>query len=378
MYLPKVKVYDVIIIGGGLAGLTAALHLSKYPFSILVIEKHKYPHHKVCGEYLSHEVVPYLNHLGVVLPNPVNIKTLQLSTVRGTTLTTPLPLGGLGISRYTLDNILFTKALANGVEVVVDTVKAIDFQEDDFSIRTADGRNYAAHMVIGAYGKRSAVDKFLKRKFINSKSPWLAVKAHYSVKNFPDELVALHNFKGGYGGLSKTENGEVNFCYLANYKSFTQYKDIQHFNEQVVTENPFLSEFLSAASQIFERPLSIAQISFERKRSIERHMLMCGDAAGLIHPLCGNGMAMAIHSAKIAAELIVRYFENAAFDRKMLERQYTRNWEATFRSRLTTGRRLQSILLHPYWADKMMRLAVQSPKLLRTIIKSTHGQPLIN
>ena len=378
MYLPNVKVYDVIIIGGGLSGLTAALHLSQNHFSVLVIEKLRYPHHKVCGEYLSNEVAPYLRKLGVSLPNPVNIDTLQLSTVKGTTLKTTLPLGGMGISRYALDNTLYKKAIENGVELEFNLVKSVDYVENIFHLLTVTGIRYQAEIVIGAYGKRAGIDKQLGRNFIKNKSPWLAVKSHYQLKNFPDELVALHNFRGGYAGLSKIEDGAINFCYLVNYKSFEVYKDIEHFNKEVVSQNPFLAQFLEAASPLFEKPLTIAQVSFERKQAVERHMLMCGDAAGLIHPLCGNGMAMAIHSAKIAAELITAYFGTKSRNREILENQYSYEWKAAFNGRLAAGRRLQSVLLHPVWADRLMQLAVKSPKLIRKIIKTTHGQPLVS
>jgi len=60
-----VKSYDVIIVGGGLAGLTAAIHLSKAKHTVLVLEKNTYPHHKVCGEYVSNEILPYLEYLGI-------------------------------------------------------------------------------------------------------------------------------------------------------------------------------------------------------------------------------------------------------------------------------------------------------------------------
>ena len=55
---------DVIIIGGGLAGLTSAIHLAKANYNVLLFEKNAYPKHKVCGEYVSNEVLPYLNYLG--------------------------------------------------------------------------------------------------------------------------------------------------------------------------------------------------------------------------------------------------------------------------------------------------------------------------
>lgn len=371
-----VKAYDVIIIGGGLAGLTAALHLSQNQLEVLLIEKQVYPHHKVCGEYLSNEVKPYLEALGVRLPKAVAIEKLCLSTNKGTTVVTQLPLGGMGISRYALDEALYLKALEKGVAFAFESVNTVDFVTNNFEVHTSSGVRYLAEIVVGAYGKRSALDKQLDRKFIKSKSPWLAVKSHYEFKEFPDELVALHNFRGGYAGLSKTETGAVNFCYLVNYKSFGEYQDVEHFNNNVVRENPFLKEFLDTATPLFEKPITIGQLSFKKKQLVEQHMLMCGDTAGLIHPLCGNGMAMAIHSAKIASELILAFFGTKEYQRKDLEAAYTRSWRAAFSKRLAAGRRLQSILLNHRMADHLIHLAIKSPGLLKRIVKSTHGQPL--
>ncbi len=93
--------YDVIIIGGGLAGLTAALHLTKESFKVLVLEKQPYPHHKVCGEYISNEIIPYLNQLGVsLLPaKAIAINTLQLTTVNGKSIEVALLLTFLCMRR---------------------------------------------------------------------------------------------------------------------------------------------------------------------------------------------------------------------------------------------------------------------------------------
>ena len=378
MYLPFVKLYDIIIIGGGLAGLTASLHLSQNNYQVLVIEKQHYPNHKVCGEYLSNEIKPYLDSLGVLLPNPVAINTLQISTQEGRYLKTPLPLGGMGISRYALDNTLYLTALENGVEFVFEAVKKINFRNNGFQLRTTSASEYNAEIVIGAFGKRSNLDMVLNRNFVRKRSPWLGIKSHYSLKDFPDELVALHNFEGGYAGLSKTETGAVNFCYLVNYKSFELCKDIDHFNEKIISKNPFLAEFLNNARPLFDKPLSIAQISFDKKSAVEQHILMCGDTAGLIHPLCGNGMAMAMHSAKIASEQIIVYFKSKDRSRTHLESEYAKVWQTSFRKRLTTGRQLQMVLLQPFMANVLMKLAVKSPGIMRRVIKSTHGQPITN
>lgn len=373
-----VKHFDLIIIGGGLAGLTAALHLSKINYSVLLIEKQTYPHHKVCGEYVSNEIIPYLNHLGVFPQNigAIPINQFQLSTINGQKTTTALPLGGIGISRYALDQLLFEHAKKSGAQFVFDAVSSVGFTNDIFKITTQTDKNYTAKVAIGAYGKRSNLDKHLNRKFIHEKSFWMGVKAHYNYDNFPDNLVALHNFNGGYGGLSKTESGAVNFCYLTSYKSFQAYSNINQFNTHIVSQNPHLKDFLENASPLFKKPLSIAQISFHKKTPVEGHLLMCGDTAGLIHPLCGNGMAMAIHSAKIASELIHKYLSGAQKDRKKLETAYTRQWNATFKQRLWMGQTLQSLLLAPKLSNYAMKIARNTPALLKKLISLTHGKPV--
>lgn len=372
--------YDVIVVGGGLAGLTASLHLAKKGHHVVVFEKQRYPRHKVCGEYVSNEIVPYLERLGLSMKESraVSIDTLQLSSSTGKYLETELPLGGKGISRFSLDNKLYHVAVANGVCFRFESVSKINFENHGFKVITEANEMYTSKIAIGAYGKRSSLDKAMNRDFINRKSAWMAVKAHYNYEDFPENVVALHNFHGGYGGLSKTETGAVNFCYLATYKSFQKEKNIVNFNKNIVARNPFLGEFLQNATPLFEQPLTIAQISFQPKENVENHVLMCGDTAGLIHPLCGNGMAMAIHSAKIAAELIDVFLdgEQSYSDRSALEKEYQRLWEKAFRRRLWTGRRLQQLLLNQNLSNVVLSSIFMAPGVLKRLIKNTHGQPI--
>ncbi|GMN05148.1 hypothetical protein MTsPCn5_05360 [Croceitalea sp. MTPC5] len=371
--------HEVVIIGGGLAGLTAAIHLAKYDKKVLVIEKNHYPNHKVCGEYVSNEVRPYLNYLGVAIEQhtTVAIDTLEISTRTGKSIKTKLPLGGFGISRYALDELLYKKALEHKVSFLFDTVTNVDFHTDRFEIETTQNGNFESGYVLGAYGKRSLLDKKLERKFIAHKSPWLGVKCHYDAKDFPDNLVALHNFDGGYGGLSKTETGAINFCYLTTFESFRKFPDISGFNKMVVGENPLLAEFLENAEPLFKKPLSIAQISFEPKEPVEKHVLMCGDSAGLIHPLCGNGMAMAIHSGKIAAEQILQHESTVKSTRADLEKSYTIQWKRQFDHRLWMGRQLQRLLMNSTSANIAMNTVARSEKILRSMIRRTHGKPIL-
>ncbi|MEO1486436.1 MAG: NAD(P)/FAD-dependent oxidoreductase [Bacteroidota bacterium] len=379
MYLPVVKHYDVVIIGGGLAGLTSALDLAKRGKQVVVIEKNTFPQHKVCGEYVSNEVLPYLARLGVSLPQEKlpKISNLRLGTSAGRKLEVGLPLGGFGISRYLLDDLLYKSASSIGVDFHFEMVEKIVFENDVFELQTKQGSFFKAPIVIGAYGKRSNLDKQLKRSFFFKKSSWLGVKAHYSGFDHPDNLVSLHTFSGGYGGLSKVEGGITNFCYLVDYQAFKKAGNHATFTEQVLKRNPWLSQFFEKAIPEFDKPLSIAQVSFRKKLPVENHILMCGDTAGLIHPLCGNGMAMAMHSAKIASDAVTKYFDDASHTRLQMEKAYSSMWKSHFAKRLWWGRRLQNMVMNASLMDTGLQLLPSSEAFWSTVIMQTHGSPIV-
>lgn len=368
---------EVLIIGGGLAGLTAAIHLSKIGLQVTVIEKNEFPKHKVCGEYISNEVLPYFNWLDLNIAdlNPTNITKLEFSTASGKTIKSVLPLGGFGISRFALDEYLYKKALENGCKILQDNVEDIAFETNQFIVTTANENILKSEIVIGAFGKRSTIDQKLNRDFIQKKSYWLAVKAHYS-GDFPNDSVGLHNFKGGYCGVSKVEKDAINICYLADYETFKQFKNIDEYQNSVVSKNPHLKVIFEKSSLLFEKPLTISQISFEKKQAVENHILMIGDTAGLIHPLCGNGMAMAIHSAKIASELVEKYYTDEIKSRTELEEKYIERWNFNFKKRLKMGQLLSNLLQKQKLSAVLMRILIIFPFLLSKIIKKTHGTPI--
>ena len=368
---------DVIIIGGGLAGLCNAIHLSKFNKKVLLIEKNEYPKHKVCGEYISNEVLPYLDFLEI---NPfdfgaVKISKFELSTTKNNLISAKLPLGGFGISRYQLDLILSEKAIKNGVTILKDSVINVAFKNDVFLVETKENNTFTSKITIGAFGKRSLLDVKMEREFIQKKSPYLGVKIHVK-GNFREDLVALHNFKGGYCGVSKVENNAINLCYITNYASFKKYKNIDDFQEQVVFKNQFLKEIFNNSEAIFEKPITISQVSFETKKPVENHILMCGDSAGMIHPLCGNGMSMAIQSAQIASKLILNYLNGENESRNELEKQYIRQWNKKFSLRLKAGHFIAMLFRKDQIAAVLLQILKKLPFLLPIIIKQTHGKPM--
>ena len=370
--------FDIIIIGGGLAGLCNAIHLSKYGKDVLLIEKNNYPKHKVCGEYISNEVLPYLQFLDF---NPfdfgaVKIENFQISTTNNKTINAKLPLGGFGISRYQIDLELSKKALQNGTVILQDSVTNIQFIDDHFSVTTKENKRFTSKICIGAFGKRSTLDKKMNRDFIKKKSPYLGVKLHVKDYDFSEDLVALHNFKGGYCGVSKVEKNIINLCYISDFTTFKKYKNINEFQEKVVFKNKFLRAVFQNSKPVWDKSLSISQISFETKNPIENHMIMCGDSAGMIHPLCGNGMSMAIQSSQIASKLILNYLNDKIPSRIQLEKLYITQWNKEFKWRLKTGHFIARLFRNDTIANLLLKILQKTPFLLPLIIKQTHGKAI--
>ncbi|MEO5947561.1 MAG: FAD-dependent oxidoreductase [Chitinophagaceae bacterium] len=374
----KGDIYDVAIIGGGLAGLALAIQLSAAKHKVVLFEKEEYPFHKVCGEYISLESWDFLENLGVDLNrlNVSHITKLQVSTVEGKLLEQFLPLGGFGISRYVLDTILAQLAKSNGVTLLENTkVNDIIFKEDGFYIDAV--KKYTAKIVCASYGKRSNIDIKWKRPFTaalkNKLSNYIGVKYHIKT-NFPDDTIALHNFENGYCGVVKIEADKYCLCYLTTAANLEKSGgSIKAMEENILSKNPHLQQLLNESERLYDTPLTISQISFEKKSQIENHVLMIGDAAGMITPLCGNGMSMALHGSKLAAKAIDSYLKGR-INRSKMEQRYCKQWQLKFSKRLKMGRRIQSLLGRGKITSLFIRLLKPFPELINFLIRQTHGK----
>lgn len=364
---------EVVIIGAGLAGLTAAIELGRRGRDVLVFEKHPLPRHKVCGEYLSFEVVPYLSKLGIYLRDAPRIQSLLLCSSSGHAVRSQLTPGGIGISRYALDYRLYQAALKAGVSFRWEPVEEVRSETKVFQV-VSRGKSIEARLVLGAWGKRSPLDRVLDRPFFRDTGPWLGIKMHYKAR-YPSGQVGLYAFQGGYGGLSVTETGAVNFCYLIHRDRFKETPGLESCTNRLLKEHPSLSEVLDGADPLFGEALSISNIYFGRKQLTSKHILMSGDAARLIHPLSGNGMAMAIRSGSVQAELADQYLKGTLADHAILESAYRKVWKREFGQRLWVSAWLQGFLTSPKRMEMGLRLATQIPCLLRKIISKTHGAP---
>ncbi len=367
---------DVLIIGGGLAGLVSAIELAQAGLSVTLVERKTYPFHKVCGEYVSNEVRPYIESLGVDLDalDAARITNFWLSSPSGKLLKAPLDLGGFGISRYILDEQLYQLGLAAGVDFRLgQSVDTVDFTNEQFNVGLSNGDELTTRLVLGTFGKRSKLDKTLDRAFMRQPSPYVGVKYHISGIDFPKDVIALHNFPDGYCGMSAIEDDNYCLCYLTTRANVRTHGTIPAMERAVLYQNPHLRAVFEESTFLYDRPEVINEISFAPKKAVEHHVLMAGDAAGLITPLCGNGMAMAIHGAKLASGLAIRFLRHE-LTRTELEQTYQTGWSALFGRRLWVGRTVQK-LFGQSWLSEVAVAAFGTVKpALRTVMKQTHGE----
>ena len=374
------KKYDACIIGGGLAGLALSIQLAKLGYVVALFEKEQYPFHKVCGEYISLESWNFIEELGYPLSDmqlPV-ITKLMVSAPNGNKLEQDLPLGGFGISRFKLDAGLKEIALANKVTVFENCkVTDVAFINDSFHIQTSNGK-FTSRVCCGSFGKRSNLDVKWNREFINQKTNklnnYIGVKYHIKT-NFADHIIALHNFKNGYCGISKIEDDKYCLCYLTNAENLkANNNSIAEMERNVLQQNPHLQNIFTNCKILYDSPVTISQISFDRKTQIENHILLLGDAAGMITPLCGNGMSMALHGSKIAAGFI-HSFLSEEISREEMETGYTNQWKLTFGRRLKAGRIIQAMFGKVWVTNFFISIMKKSNALTKALIKQTHGDP---
>jgi flavin-dependent dehydrogenase len=371
------KVFDVAVLGGGLAGLTSAIRLSQSGKRVLLLEKKDYPRHKVCGEYVSNEVLPILLKLGwdPFESGAMSMKRFQLSAPSGKSVFTKLPLGAFSISRFTMDYELCKLALQSGTMVRTNLAAKKVERHSDYSEILAGPFRFKARFVIGAFGKTSNLEVAGRDGVKKGLKGYVGVKKHVKV-DFPEDLVALHNFSGGYCGVSRVENSVVNICYLAKASDVHQSGGIASFEKQYLYRNPHLAEILSKTDDVFDRPLAISNFTFGAREAVFNGVFMAGDAAGMITPLCGNGMAMAITAGYELAGILNDGLQSGVSS-EVMEAEYTKRWKGRFSRRLWWGNQLQRLMGKPLVSNAALSVCNMIPSLAPAIIEQTHGETVV-
>ena len=255
-------------------------------------------------------------------------------------------------------------------------VNDITFNENIFKIKTNTGEIFSS-TVAGCFGKRSNLDVKWQRDFIKQKNTrlnnYIGVKYHICT-NFPKDTIALHNFKNGYCGISKVEEDKYCLCYITTAQNLKDnHNSIKEMEQKVLFKNPFIKDIFLKSQFLFKDPVTISQISFDKKCQIENHVLMLGDAAGMVTPLCGNGMSMAFHASKIAYGKIDSFLKGKT-DRHKMEFMYEEEWNKKFKKRLRYGRMIQRF----FGKEKLTNLFIKAikpfPFVISKLVRATHGK----
>jgi menaquinone-9 beta-reductase len=261
-------------------------------------------------------------------------------------------LGGFGISRFTLDHQLCQIARKWGV-TVLENCKVLDVQHADATvaeISTTMGK-YGANLLCGSFGKYAPSFAKSPSKIASQLPNYIAVKYHIETDLAPDRI-ELHNFQDGYCGVSKVDGNRYCLCYLSKSSNLQRKgNDLKSMEEAVLYKNPLLKKYFTRSNFLFDKPLVISNVYFHPKQTYLNGMLMLGDAAGAITPLCGK------------------------INKTELVKQYTRAWKANFSTRIWAGQHLQHLFGKKVSTQLALKTLHYTPALTRKLIGLTHGVP---
>jgi flavin-dependent dehydrogenase len=291
-----------VIVGGGLAGGYAAALLAARGARPLVLERTAEPTDKVCGEFLSAEAQGYLKSAGLDLAPLGSAPITRVRVANGKRVAeAQLPFPALGLTRRRLDEALLDHAEALGAEVCRGvSVKHVDAEGLD----TSDGPLAAARVIL-ASGKHDV--RGAGRESDHADWGMVGFKSYFHVdpaqRRALEGYVEIVMFDGGYAGMQLVEDGRANLCLLVREARFASvgrnWSDLMAW----LAQEPQLKRRLDGAEPCSERPLAIARLPFGflRRSAVGPSVYPVGDQAAVIPSFTGDGMAIALHSARLAA-----------------------------------------------------------------------------
>lgn len=362
---------DLCIIGGGIAGLSAGILAARKGYKVVLTERKTYPFHKVCGEYLSLEAIPLLESFGLTFPESrfPRIRKIVISSPGTRPFEAPLPLGAIGLSRYCLDAQLAGIFETSGGKLIHgNKTQRVEKWEKGYLVELENG-TVQATQVFCATGRNKP--NWAGNERIPTSQGYTGIKIHLKSR-FPDDAIGLHHFPGGYAGISAVEDGWHCMAYMVQDGLVRQYKgDLERMEQEVLWKNPIIRGHMENAEVRFDR-LSTSGIHFGERNLHFNGMLHLGDGSGMIPPLAGNGMSMALHESVLACRQLPKLLGSPQ-DKAEGLRAYESDWKAAFSNRLWMARQLQKAMDQPGMAALTINTFHLFPFLFRQVAKRTHG-----
>jgi menaquinone-9 beta-reductase len=342
---------EVAVIGGGLAGASFAALLAEAGRDVLVIEREAGPHDKVCGEFLSREAMLYLAGLGIDLAalGAVPIGSLGLSAGHAS-VTTRLPFQAMSLSRRVLDEAVLARAATAGARLLRGrAVTGAAPSGEGVRLRLADGAEVEAATVVLATGKH---DLRGHARPPGQQNDLIGFKMMLNLP--PHQATALSGrvelmlFAGGYAGLQPVERGRANLCLVVQRHRFAAVgRDWSALLAAIGAETPALAVWLKGSTPAWAKPITIAGLPYGMvvRAPDADGLWRLGDQAAVIPSFSGDGMSIALHSARLAASAYLAGWDARAFQAHLADDIRVQVWRATWLSRIFIRRGPQRGLL---------------------------------
>lgn len=380
---------DIVISGAGPAGCSASLFLSKNGIKHTLIEKAVFPRDKICGDGLSGKVLNVLKSLNESwvdeLTNQVELfhpsKGIIFVSPDYTKLSIPFKqeykpddkAPGFVSKRIDFDNFLFTKTKSEYCHCIENCeLKEIERIPEGLKITVANGETVTTKLLIAADGSRSIAAKQLGGITLDPAHYSGGIRAYYSgVKGLHEEgyieLIFLKKYLPGYFWIFPLPNGKANVGAGMLTKAISKQKvDLKKMLMDTIENDPVISKrFEGAALEGKIQGWGLPLGSKKRKLSGDNFML-CGDAASLIDPFTGEGIAPAMYSGKWAALLAIKALKEQNFTADFLNQYdkevYAKTWSETRMSYM-----LQKLTQWPWLFNFFVNKAARNPELQKTI-----------